>query len=434
MKPGARVAILGGGIAGLSSAHFLLKAGMQPVILEASSQLGGLGTYFVHDGAFLDRFYHIMCDSDRDLLALIAELGLSHSVLFDESRMGFHIGGKLYPLNSASDLLGFGALSFVNRLRVGAAGLWLRLFSKEDRALDNITASDWLQRHFGKSPCERIWIPLLRAKFGDDWQKVPAYWMWSRLIREKGSSKEMKGYLNGGYRQLAETLRESIVNRGGEVKLNAPVTAIGSNGGRIWLEHNGKREDFAAAVSTLPLPLLAGIARDDLAAHTPLPGLRYQGVINVVILSRKQLQPYYWTAIVDPQIPFQGLVETTNLLPVEWCGGHHLIYLMNYCPADSAIYRMTDDELRGAALNSLATLYPEFPKTDVEAVYVFRAPHVEPLWTTGYLDRKPAPRVGATGLYLCTTAQAYPRANAWNTSVSLAQATVQAMMDDISKA
>ena len=428
MRPGANVAVIGGGIAGLASAHFLLKAGMQPVVFEASGQLGGLGTYFQHDGFSLDRFYHIMCDSDADLLALIDEVGLGKSVLFGESRMGFHIGSKLYPLNSAADLLRFGGLSFANRIRVGAAGLRLRLFSKEDRALDRMTAHDWLLRQFGQAACERIWIPLLRSKFGDDWQSVPAYWMWSRLIREKGSSKEVKGYLNGGYRRLAETLRESIVNRGGAVRLNAPVTAVGEKGGRVWMEHQSGREEFDAVVSTLPLPLLDRITRDDLAGKTPLSGLRYQGVVNVVILSRTQLQPYYWTAVVNPHIPFQGVVETTTLIPVEWCGGRHLIYLMNYCAADSPIYRMRDDEMRSAALGALAALYPGYRSEEIEAVYVFRAPHVEPLWTTGYLERKPAPRVGATRLYLCTTAQAYPRANSWNTSVGLAKATVRAMM------
>ena len=46
-------------------------------------QLGGLGTYFLHDGHSLDRFYHIICDSDVDLLALIGEMNLGDAVLFD---------------------------------------------------------------------------------------------------------------------------------------------------------------------------------------------------------------------------------------------------------------------------------------------------------------------------------------------------------------
>ena len=197
-----RIAIAGGGISGLASAYFLLKHDCQPVIFEASGQLGGLGTHFEHDGLSFDRFYHIMLDSDSDLLGLIDDLGLASSMIFGESRMGFHIGGRLYPLNSAADLLRFGALSPVSRLRVGLAGLGLRLLSGENRELDRVTAHEWLRKLFGSAATDRIWIPLLRAKFGDDFKGVPAYWMWSRLTREKGSSKEVKGYVRGGYAAL----------------------------------------------------------------------------------------------------------------------------------------------------------------------------------------------------------------------------------------
>jgi protoporphyrinogen oxidase len=418
-----RVAVAGGGIAGLASAHFLLKDGCRPVILEAGNQLGGLGTYFEHEGFSFERFYHVILDSDAELLALIDELGLASDMIFRESRMGFHTGGRPYPLNSAADLLRFDAISLASRLRVGLAGLVLRWSRQENRDLDNIIAGQWLRRLFGAAATERIWIPLLRAKFGDAWEQVPAYWMWSRLTREKGSAKEVKGELRGGYRRIAETLRDSILARGGEVRLNCPVAAIGQDAGRIWVEHAAGREQFDAVISTLPLSVLAKLARGELAAQTPLPDLRYQGVVNVVVISRAQVQPYYWTAVVDPAFPFQGIVETTNLIPLEWTGGRHLAYLMNYCSGDPR----TDDELRRQALEGLGALYPAFRAADVEATYVFRAPFVEPLWTVGYLACKPTPRVGNTNLYLCTTAQSYPKVNSWNTSVGLAKQTISAL-------
>src|SRR5215472_11163393 len=79
---GLRVGVIGGGIAGLASAHFLLKAGHVPVVFEATDQLGGLGTYFVHDGVFLERFYHVILDSDADLCALIADLGVNDRLVW----------------------------------------------------------------------------------------------------------------------------------------------------------------------------------------------------------------------------------------------------------------------------------------------------------------------------------------------------------------
>src|SRR5262249_45447505 len=111
-------------------------------------------------------------------------------------------------------------------------------------------------------------------------------------------------------------------------------------------------------------------------------------------------------------------------------GGRHLFYLMNYCAPDSEAYRGDDEVLRTRAVAGLKLLYPGFDPADVEAVHVFRAPHVEPVWTVGCLEQRPGPRAGH-GLYLCTTAQAYPRVTAWKASVALAREAVAAVCQDL---
>ncbi len=426
-----RIGVVGGGIAGLASAHFLLEAGHVPVVIEASDRLGGLGTDFQHDGVSLDRFYHVILDSDADLLGLVADLGLEHRLAWSETGMGFLVDGRLYGFNTPLDLLRFGALGVADRVRTGLGALYLARFRRNGADLDQVPARDWLRGVFGARVVERIWDPLLRAKFGDLRDRVPAYWVWYTIRREKNGGREMRGYLRGGYRALAETLRASIVARGGEVWLEAPVGAIEPNGSGLRVDAGGRAAHFDAVVSTLPLPLLARVARGGLAAEVPLPDLAYQGVVNVLVVARRRLERFYWTAVVDPTFPFQGVVETTHVIPPEWIGGRHLIYLMNYCGAHTETYRRPDHVLEREAIDGLAARYPHFDPGDVEAVYVFRAPHVEPAWTLGYLGRRPAPRVGSSRLYLCTTAQAYPRVTAWNTSIGLARETVSHLTGDL---
>lgn len=426
-----RVALVGGGIAGLASAHFLLGAGIVPVVLEASDQLGGLGTYFEHDGVALDRFYHVILDSDAELCRLIGDLGHAERLVWRETGMGFFVDGKLYGFNTPADLLRFGALSVVDRVRTGLGALYITKLKRAALDLDEVRASEWLPKIFGPRVFGRIWEPLLRAKFGELRAGVPAYWVWNTLNREKHGGQEVKGYLRGGYRFLADELARTIVARGGEVRLREPVTAIEVDGAAAIVETARGRDRFDAVVSTLPLPLLKRVARGTLAHVVPLPDLQYQGVVNVLVLARRRLERFYWTAVVDPSFPFQGVVETTHVIPTDWTGGHHLYYLMNYCGADTDTYARPDDVLKRQALEGLARLYPGFRRDDVAAAYVFRAPHVEPAWTLGYLKRRPAPRVADTPLYVCTTAQAYPRVTAWNTSVALARETVDGLVRDL---
>jgi protoporphyrinogen oxidase len=428
-----RVAVVGGGIAGLASAYFLAKAGHRPAVLESSAQLGGLGTHFEHHGVTMDRHYHVILDSDAELIVLIAEIGLADQLRWTETGMGFLVDGQLYGFNSPLDLLRFRALGLSDRLRTGLGALYITKLKRSGCDLDAVRAVDWLRSLFGQRVFERIWDPLLRAKFGDRRDGVPAYWVWNMLNREKDGGQEVKGSLRCGYHGLAAAIAAAIAARGGEVRLQSPVRAIEEAPGGVRVTTARGSERFDAVVSTLPLPVLARIVQGGLGPAVPLRDLAYQGVVNALVVSRKQLERFYWTAVVDPRFPFQGVVETTHVIPPAWVGGRHLCYVMNYCDPDSELYRRSDDVVAGQAVEGLAAVYPRFSRRDVEAVYVFRAPYVEPAWTVGYLKRRPAPRVGRSRLYVCSTAQAYPRVTAWNTSVSLAAETVTTLLDDLAR-
>jgi protoporphyrinogen oxidase len=425
-----RVGIIGGGIAGLATAHFLNQAGFEPVLLEGGDHLGGLGAHFEHEGVTLDRYYHVILDSDADLCRLLGELGLGDRLIWRETGMGFLVDGVLYPFNTPLDLLRFGALNIVDRLRTGFGALYITKIKRQALDLDRVPAHAWLERVFGPRVLARIWDPLLRAKFGERRERVPAYWIWNTLNREKNGGQEVKGYVRGGYRAITDALATAVTGAGGTVRCSAPVESIEPDGQGVRVRVAGADERFDAVVSTVPMGLLARMARGALA--TALPGSPdYQGCVNVLLLLRRSLSPFYWTAVVDPRFPFQGVVETTHVIPTEWTGGRHLVYVMNYCDAATELYQRSDDLLRQQAIDGLAALYPHFDPGDVEATYVFRAPHVEPVWTVGYLGQRPRPQIGQLPVYLCTTAQAYPRVTAWNTSVGLARETVDVLTTDL---
>jgi protoporphyrinogen oxidase len=423
-----RIGIIGGGIAGLTCAYRLAQAGHQPVVMEAAREVGGLGATFLHEGVRFEKFYHIILNSDSDLLSLVTELGGADRMLWRETGMGIYTDGALHSMNGAIDLLRFQPLTLLERLRTAAGGAYMTILQRNGTPLDNITATGYLRRLFGDRVYVRMWEPLLRAKFGDAAEEVPAYWIWSRLNREKSRGPEIKGYLRGGYGWLADALVNQITAKGGEVRVSTKITGLEETSEGIRIHTPDRSDEFDAAISTLPLSILTQLVPKRLADALPSPAIRYQGVVNVVVISCKQFQPYYWTAVIDSAFPFQGIVETTHVIPQEWSGNRHLAYLMNYCSADSARYSTSDEVLMRQALDGLAQIFPAFHKADVEKCYVFRTPYVEPVWTVGYLHRRPAPLLANSRLYLCTTAQTYPRVNAWNTSISLAQATVSAIL------
>lgn len=422
------VAILGGGIAGLTAAWRLIQRGDNVTVFEASDRLGGLGAAFEYKGQRLDKFYHVILDSDSHLLGLIDEMGMTPELAWSKTTMGFIVRGEHYPFNTPAELLKFGALSFPDRVRTGMAALYITKLKKHGAPLDDLPAETWLKKLFGSRVYRALWEPLLTAKFGDLRHRVPAYWIWNTLNREKNGGEEVKAALKDGLISLADTLAAAIQNAGGEILLRQPIECLWETRHGVRLAGRGMEAEFDAVISTLPMPLLRDMADSALAPKIPLPEIEYQGVVNVMLTLKKQLNQHYWTAVVDSDFPFQGVVETTHVIRPEWTGERHLVYLMNYCSAKSNSYLAADELLVEQAIGGLSRLYGNFRAENVESAHVFRAPHVEPVWTKGYLRRRPAARVAGSRVFLATTAQAYPMVTSWNTSVKLADEAIAALV------
>lgn len=441
---GQSVAVIGGGIAGLTAAYLLATAGRQVTLFEASDRFGGLGTYFTHEGATFDRFYHVIMPTDEHLLGLARQVGLGDDIYWADSTLGFLYDGRLHPLNAAVDLLRFGAVPFIDRVRLGFTAMWIGHVARP-RRLDRITAAAWLRRLSGDRAFERLWKPLLQAKFGDAFDKIPALWYWSGFNRENGPEDNVKGYIRGGYRALALALIAGARNAGAVLLTNARVERValspaasdtrepaGSPDAGVTVRVDGRDHPFDQVVFCTPLPAVSHLADPaSLGRHlTDLPlDLDHQGVINIVVHLRRSVSPYYWIPVVGCGVPFRGIVETSRVLDEDDARGRHLVYLLNYVHRDSAEYARSDDELMSAYVDGLFALFPDLLRSEVLSTHIFRTPFVEPIWTVGYAGRVPPTELVPERVYLATTAQAYPNVTSWNSAIGTATTAARSILD-----
>lgn len=430
MIGGQRVAVIGGGISGLAAAHYLARAGAHVQLFEASDQFGGLGTFFEHQGRYFERFYHCMLPTDKDLLHLLGDLALEDDVYWQDSSFGYLHGSRIFPLNSALDLLRFKPLGLCSRIRVGLTGLYGSAVS--DAGLDDITAADWLRRLSGRAAFETFWLPLLRAKFGDRYDQIPALWFWTRFNREKGSQKEVKGYLRGGYKRIVDSLLASLKRQGVEVRGSTPVKDIQRTAsGNISFDARGERFEAERIVITTPLPLLSEICSPvflDQAVNSLDLNIDMQGVLNVILFLRKPISRHYWIAATDPSVPFQGIVETSNVIAPEDRAGYHLVHLMHYTHRSSSMFNRPLDEFAEECSAKLLSLFPHISADDIAECFKFKAPFVEPIYTLGYRSRKPPEELVRGRVYLLTTAQVYPTVTSWNGCVGQVRRVISTMI------
>ena len=426
-----RVAVLGAGFAGLSCGHYLLKAGIEPVLFESDEGVGGRAAAFLHDGQPIDRFPQLIHGNDSALIGVMAEHEALGRLVWNDASMSVLADGVQRPLTTPLDLLRFDALRPSLRLRTAWAVYHATRLQRFGMRLDTVPADRWLLDLFGSEVYTTLWQPFLHSVFGDRIDQLPAYWVWERLHREKNGHASTRGALRGGIGWLAEQMRSSIEKRGGAVRAGQPVSGIEELPSGVCVYFNGHEERFDAVISTLRIPALFKIARGLLAARIPNPNLEYRSLVNAVVISGAPLQPYYWTVLGDPDAEFDEIHETTQVIPTEWTGGRHVTHFSKHCREDEEIFRRPDDAVRDEVLRSLAQRFPEADTSSIEAIQVFRARSAQPIWPLGYLDKRPALRTADAPLYLCCNEQAYPRlTTTCHAAVTLARETVSKLRGD----
>jgi len=410
-----KVAIVGGGIMGVSLGYYLAREGVQVEIFEASPSLGGLaGQISLEDGTQVDRFYHAILSSDAHVRGLCAELGIADRLRFSETRSGFYHQGNIHAMNGTLDFLRFPPLGWVDRFRLGLTVLAAQMV-KDWRQLESVSVEQWLLRWGGRQAYEQLWRPMLRAKFDDGFDAVPATYIWSRLVRMKSarrgaSQKELVGHLIGGHILLVEAMAQRIEEEGGEIHLRSPIDEILIEGGRAWGLRRGSRAYiFDAVICTLQAPIFARLIPDaDPAYLQTLDKTEYLGIVSALLVLDRPLSGNWTINITDERFPFTGVIETTTYIDPAHVGGHHLVYLPKYLLPGSSWARMPDDEIRAIWLRELQAMFPLFDQSWIRYFLVHRERYVEPLHRLNGTDEIPGVNTSIEGLYLATTAQIYP--------------------------
>lgn len=431
-----RIGVIGGGIAGLTAAYRLTSAGHDVVLWERAERLGGQAAAFPVLNTALEYFYHHLFTSDRSIVELIEELGISEHLIWPASKVGFFQDGRIYPLSSATDLLKLDFIPLVDRLRIGIVTLYLQK-TRSWRKFERVTAASWLRRAVGDRAFDRVWGAQLRAKFGARYDEVAMVWFWNKIYlrtqsRRSPLEKEHLGYILGSFNVLIDRLGEAIVEQGGVVKAGVGTDALTRSGdGWAVTTTEGETVKRDVVIATVPSPILLRLVPDLPDEYQrKLTGAIYQAAITMVLQSRRPLSNIYWLNIGDPTVPFTGVIEHTNLISPDHYQGWHLVYAGKYVDQDHPYLTMSGEQLFEEYIPYLQRINPEFDRDWVENYWVFRERAAQPIITLHYSDRIPSLRTPFHGLYLANTSQIYPEDRGTNYSVRLGNDVARLVEDD----
>ena len=157
-----QIAVVGGGLAGISAALACADAGAAVTLFEKRKHLGGLTWSFSHDGLSMDNGQHVFLRCCTAYLDFLGRIGSADDVELQDrldvtvlrpgvAQASLRRDRVRAPLHLARSLLGYGIIPFGARARFAQAALALARLDLDDPALDNETFEAWLVRH-GQGP------------------------------------------------------------------------------------------------------------------------------------------------------------------------------------------------------------------------------------------------------------------------------------------
>ncbi len=429
-----KLGIVGGGVLGLTLALRRAEAGDDVTIFERSPSVGGLAMSFPvtneanpADRAYLEKFYHHIFGTDKDIIRVIDEMGLTPMMVWKKAPTSNFRHGQIYPFDGVLNILRYKPMPFLARFRTGLMGAYLHFVVSDYRRFGKTTAAQWTRRWMGKASFETVWYPLLRGKFGNKADTISMSWLWSRL-----HDRTFKlGYMKGGFHKLYVRLEEEVHKRGAEIRLGSDVQAIkkgtGELEGKVIVTADGVDNVFDKVVATVPTRIFTQLAQADLPAeyiekYTGANAGEHYGAHCVVLaLNQKLMDKTYWLSINDPDFPFLAAVEHTNLMPKEDYGGQILVYLGNYLPMDHPLFSKSGHEILTEFEPAIKRINPNFSRDWVTKVWANKAMYAQPIVTLDYLSKMPPHQTPIPNLYLANMAHVYPQDRGQNYSIRLGE-------------
>lgn len=380
-----KAVIVGAGFTGLAAALELLERGMEVTVLEAGKEPGGLAGGFAKSGWKwpVESFYHHVFTNDKEAFALAKKLGVKlmvKSVATDAWK-----DGDKERLDTPMSLLKYSRMSVWGRIRMGAGLAILKLSPMWSyRWYERTTIVKGLPLLVGREGYEKVWLPLMEAKFGKFVDKVNLAWFWARV---KKRTKSL-AYPEGGFVNLAKKMVKEIEKRGGKVKY-------------------GVRVDMDSL--------------DKLGAEVVLSTVAYQKVPylwgqTLVLELKRSLMDSYWLNILEKDWPFLVAVEQDKLVGKDKYGGKAVLYLGNYLNDEDKRLKMNEKQLLDLFLPYIKKINPEFAKSWIVSATKQQAQYAQPVFGIGY--GKKVPKVGTKidGVWIANMAMVYP----WDRGINYA--------------
>jgi squalene-associated FAD-dependent desaturase len=406
------VAIIGGGLAGLSAGSALADAGYHVELFERRPYLGGRASSYELPGTgeIVDNCQHVLLGCCTNLIDFYRRLGVEKQIRWYDEITFILPGGKSSvlkpgmlpaPFHATASFLKSSVLDLKDKLAIGRAMMALVPSLPADNG-ENFQA--WLERHGQtRQAIDRFWAPVLVSALNDELDRISVRYA-ALVFRDsflKSPEAGRMGLPAVPLSQLYGTAAQYIEERGGKVHLRAAVDSFEPDRAGVWLNVGGEkiRVDFAivaAPFNTLEKLLLDAPRLQEL--RSAAQHLDSSPITGIHLFFDREITPLEHAVLLERTI--QWMFQKSKILATRRESPRNGSYLELVVSSSKGLVDKSRQEILDLALRELAEFFPAVrdakltKATVVKEIYAtfapspgsdaFRSPH-KTRWQTVFI-------------------------------------------------
>ncbi len=407
-----KIAVLGGGITGLTAAYSLAKKNHQVTLFEKGPVLGGLAVGFKQPNWswHLERAYHHLFANDSDIINFAEEIGFDKIFFKAPETASIFEDLGIHPMDTPIDFLKLPHLDLFNKFRAGSVLAFLKLIPFLP-IFERVTAEEFIRKTMGETVWKRLWQELFRKKFGDYAEIILASFIWARIAKR---TKNL-GYIKGGFQTFIDYLYKQLIDLKINVLTNYEIKDIKKRGEKYLINN----QSFDKVISTLPTPVMVKLTANLFPKKylDKFYKLKYLHALTLILETKEPLlKKTYWLNVSAPQIPIMGIVQHTNFIDKKYYGGNHITYLGWYLKRDDKLFSLTKQQLVDFVKPYLKILDTKY---SILNTYDFKGLFAQPIFDRDFVKNKPDFKTPLKNFYIANLDMTYPYDRGTNYAVKL---------------
>jgi squalene-associated FAD-dependent desaturase len=396
-----KVAVVGGGLAGLAAGSALAESGFRVTLFERRPYLGGRASSYQHPGTgeVVDNCQHVLLGCCTNLIEFYRRIEVEDKIRWYERMTFLEPGGRASviqpsalpaPLHTAPSFLRASCLSLADKLSIAAGLAALTPIMPRDTGESFL---QWLRRH-GQTEraIDRFWKTILVSALNEEVDLISVPYA-AQVVRESFLKSRAAGRMGVPTVPLTDLYNRAgdyVTARGGEVRFRANVESFRAEFADVKLLLPGGEESFDFVIPAVPFDVLSRLLPQTTAAEPlrqTLSRFETSPITGIHLWFDRQITDLDHAVLLDRTI--QWMFHKSKLLVTASADSHSYVELV--VSSSKTLVEKSRPEIIDLALSELREFFPGARAANLVKSTVIKEVHATYSPRPGIESHRPSP-------------------------------------------